>query len=173
MKNLFLALLCAAPLMAGYGAYDVSQPVPAVEPAASAEVVYLTSMGCDVVGCTDPAHCHYCVYGCTEAEHYHDCPVGCADPSHPHCGQCWETAPEAGPMFCASMGCGLADCTDPTHYHSCPAGCTDPAHYHDCPIGCSDPAHYHDCPIGCRNAAHAHGGRHHSESRGHHGWGHH
>ena len=160
MKSLFLALMCAAPLVAGYGSYDVSQPVSAAELSAPAEVVYLTSMGCDVANCTDPTHYHYCPAGCIEAGHYHDCPLGCADPTHPHCNQCWETTTEAGPAFCPSMGCDVANCTDPTHYHYCPAGCIEAGHYHD-------------CPLGCQNAAHAHGGRHHSQGRGHHGWGHH
>ena len=172
MKNLLLALLCAAPLMVGYEAYEVPQPAPAPAPAVQAELaapqeaaalektVYLNSMGCADLNCADPTHYHACPADCTDPAHYHDCPLGCADPTHSHCNQCWEVTEAPGPAFCASMGCGALDCTDPAHYHACPAGCTDPAHYHD-------------CPLGCQNVGHAHYSGHHGGGRGHHGGRHH
>lgn len=160
MKSFLLALLCAAPLVVGYNTGEVSQPVSPVEASAPVELVYLTSMGCDLAGCTDPDHCHYCPADCADPAHFHACPVGCTDPSHPCCGQCWEYTEEAAPSFCPSMGCDLVNCTDPSHYHYCPFGCTEAAHCHD-------------CPVGCQNAAHPHGGWHHSAGRGHHhGWNH-
>lgn len=167
MKSMFLTLLCAAPLLVGYQAYEAPAPetvapveVVAVEeaalPANQAQAVYLTCMGCADPDCVDPAHYHYCAPGCAVAEHYHDCPVGCADPTHPCCGQCWEETGVVCPReFCPSMGCTAEGCTDPAHYHSCPAGCTDAAHCQDCPLG--DPNA--DCP---RYTGHHRGG-----------WGHH
>ena len=137
MKNMLLALLCAVPLVGGYAAYEEPQP------AAQAGTVYLTSMGCDLRDCEDPAHYHYCVSGCIEAGHYHDCPVGCADPLHPHCGVDREPAAAAQVEFCPSMGCDLRDCEDPAHYHYCVSGCIEAGHYHDCPVGCADPLHPH------------------------------
>lgn len=158
MHHLFLALLCAAPLMMGYQTGEVSQPVSVSEYSVPAETVYLTCMGCDITDCTDPAHYHYCPADCADPAHYHNCPVGCQDAAHEHGAHhggeyCSE------PTFCPSMGCEQTGCTDPTHYHHCAADCTDPAHYHD-------------CPRGCQNTAHPHNGGHHLESRGHHG-GHH
>lgn len=161
MKRMLLALLCAAPLVAGTPVEGEMQALPAQESQVIVETAYFTSMGCDVADCTDPTHYHYCLAGCTDPVHYHSCPVGCTDPTHPHCGQCWETTTEAVPEFWSSMGCDLADCTDPTHYHHCGAGCTAPTHYHD-------------CPVGCENAAHGHmGGCYRGGSRGHHGGRHH
>lgn len=167
MKSMFLTLLCAAPLLVGYQAYEAPAPetvapveVVAVEeaalPADQAQAVYLTCMGCADPDCVDPAHCHYCAPGCAVAEHYHDCPVGCADPTHPCCGQCWEETGVVCPReFCPSMGCTAEGCTDPAHYHNCPAGCTDAAHCQDCPLGYPNA----DCP---RYTGHHRGG-----------WGHH
>lgn len=159
MHHLFLALLCAAPLMMGYNA-QISQPVPLPEASTPVETVYMTCMGCDVADCAAPEHYHHCPADCAEPTHYHDCPVGCADPAHPHCGVCRDTTDTAGAAFCPSMGCQVQGCTDPTHYHHCVAGC-------------SDPNHYHDCPIGCQEVSHPHSGGHHGESGGHHGGRHH
>lgn len=167
MKSMFLTLLCAAPLLVGYQAYEAPAPetvapveVVAVEeaalPADQAQAVYLTCMGCADPDCVDPAHYHHCAPGCAVAEHYHDCPVGCADPTHPCCGQCWEETGVVCPReFCPSMGCTAEGCTDPAHYHNCPAGCTDAAHCQDCPLGYPNA----DCP---RYTGHHRGG-----------WGHH
>lgn len=153
MKRLLLALLCAAPLVSGPAVEP--QAAPAAETPAPA-AVFCTSMGCDLVDCTDPTHYHDCPADCTDPTHYHTCPVGCADPTHPCCGRCWETAEETtpAPEFWNSMGCCRTDCTDPTHYHHCPAGCTDPTHYHDCPLGCQ--VHDH----GCGYMGGHHGGHH-------------
>lgn len=132
MKSMLLTLLCAAPLVVGYQAYEAPAPetvapVEAVaveeanlpaEAADQAQAVYLTCMGCADPDCVDPAHYHYCTPGCTVAEHYHDCPVGCADPAH---------------------------------YHNCPAGCTASAHCQDCPLGYPNA----DCP---RYTGHHRGG---------------
>lgn len=184
MKSMLLTLLCAAPLVVGYQAYEAPAPetvapveavaveeaaVPA-ETADQAQAVYLTCMGCADPDCVDPAHYHYCTPGCTVAEHYHDCPVGCADPTHPCYGQCWEEAGVACPReFCPSMGCTVEGCTDPAHYHSCPAGCADPAHYHNCPAGCTASAHCQDCPLGYPNADCPRYTGHHRGGWGHHG----
>lgn len=147
MKGFLIAMLCTAPLMVGYNAYEPVQPVPqmeTVETIESVETVYRASMGCDLPDCTDPAHFHWCVPDCAEPCHYHDCPVGCADPTHPHCNQCWETAPEDSPEWvCPYVDCTEEGCTDPTHRHDCPAGCVGPAcRYEDCPA--------EDCPNVCQ-----------------------
>ena len=141
MKRMLLAFLCAAPLVSGYT--PEVEPVQTVPP--PAEAAYLTSMGCDIQNCTDPAHYHSCPVDCADPTHWHTCPVGCEDPTHPHCNQCWEFGYEAEPEpeLRFSMGCGAADCTDVTHYHYCPADCADPAHYHDCPLGCTEFTHPH------------------------------
>lgn len=81
MKRLLLALLCAAPLVSGPAVEP--QAAPAAETPAPA-AVFCTSMGCDLVDCTDPTHYHDCPADCTDPTHYHTCPVGCADPTHYH-----------------------------------------------------------------------------------------
>ncbi len=155
MRRLLLALLCSVPLVSGVPAEAPQADLPAETPI-PVELAYLPSMGCDLVDCTDPTHCHHCPADCTDPTHFHACPVGCADPTHPHCGQCWEVIQEPETEFWYSMGCWREDCTDPAHYHHCPAGCTDPTHYHDCPQGCA--VHDHSC-----------GGGHHGGHGGHHG----
>lgn len=53
----------------------------------SANVAFISSMGCNDPNCTDASHHHDCPPDCTDYDHYHSCNLDCTETSHHHSSQ--------------------------------------------------------------------------------------
>ena len=130
-------------------------------------VVFMNSMGCNDLNCTDTSHYHDCPTDCTDYDHYHNCALDCAEEEHHHSQTHHQddhqtNSPEAiTTTFISGMGCNDQNCTDVSHHHDCPSDCTEYDHYHHCNLDCAETSHHHGGQNGEEDHEEHHNGSHH------------
>lgn len=149
-KSLSIIVLVFLFMLAGCGTEPPNTSDLSSQPdKETANIAFVSSMGCKDQNCTDASHYHNWPADCTDYDHYHNCALDCSEAEHHHSQthhQDDHQTNQSGVIttaFVNGMGCSDQSCINASHHHDCPTDCTDYDHYHTCNLDCAEASHHH------------------------------
>ena len=84
MKKNVLLCVALACVLALSGCGSEAPNVSPSEGLPTANISFVSGMGCDDPTCTDASHHHDCPPDCADYDHHHHCGLDCNEPDHHH-----------------------------------------------------------------------------------------